>query len=130
MRQKKPAKKAGEKLAEKMLEKALSAEGVDAKVNLSEDGMSFRTTDAEGRQADVKVEGDTVTIQGADGTPPSAPPAPARSRRFSRDVFVYPGADVVASMTYPGGVNLALESRPRPGRHCQIQVRHGRPRLG
>ncbi|MDD3441018.1 MAG: hypothetical protein PHU50_06135, partial [Kiritimatiellae bacterium] len=101
----------GEKLAEKMIEKALAAEGVDTQVNLSEDGMSFRTTDAEGRQADVKVDGDTVTIQGPDGTTTfRSSGAGQMPGDFPKDVFVYPGADVVASMTYPGGVNLALES--------------------
>ena len=108
---KKAGEKTGEKLAEKMIEKALAAEGVDTQVNLSEDGMSFRTTDAEGRRADVKVDGDTVTIQGPDGTTTfRSTGAGQMPDDFPKDVFVYPGADVVASMTYPGGVNLALES--------------------
>lgn len=108
---KKAEDKMGEKLAEKMIEKALAAEGVDTQVNLSEDGMSFRTTDAEGRRADVKVDGDTVTIQGPDGTTTfRSSGAGQMPGDFPKDVFVYPGADVVASMTYPGGVNLALES--------------------
>lgn len=108
---KKASDKTGEKLAEKMLEKALAAEGVAPQVNPSEGGMTFRTTDAEGRQADVKVDGDTVTIQGPDGaTTFRSAGAGQMPDDFPKDVFVYPGATVVASMSYPGGANLTLES--------------------
>ena len=65
---KKSEEKLANKLTEKLIEKSLSRDGVKAKVDLSGETMSFTTTDAEGKQANVKMNGDSLVIEGADGT--------------------------------------------------------------
>jgi len=104
-------KKAEEKLTEKMIEKSLSRDGVTADVDLSGDTMSFTTTDADGKKSNVKMSGDEMTIQGPDGqTTFRAAGAGKMPEDFPADVYVYPGASVVSSLSYPGGYNLVLES--------------------
>lgn len=108
-------KKAEEKLAEKLIEKSLAAEGVTAKVDLSGETMSFTATDADGKQSQVRIAGDEMTIAGPDGqTTFRAGGAGKLPADFPADVVVYPGARIVTSMSYPGGANLALESADAP----------------
>jgi hypothetical protein len=52
---------AGEKAAEKMIESALSKEGAQAKVNLSEGGMRVSTTDASGKSTQMELGGVKIT---------------------------------------------------------------------
>ncbi len=102
-------KKAEEKLAEKIIEKSLAKDGMQAKVDISGETMSFTTTDADGKQAKVNVDGDSMTIEGPDGTTTfRAGGAGDMPKDFPADVYVVSGASVVSSMSYPGGVNLSL----------------------
>lgn len=112
---KKADEKMSEKLAEKLLEKSLAKEGVKANVDISGETMSFTATDADGQQASVRVNGDEMTIQGPDGTTTfRAGGAGDMPKDFPADVYVVPGASVVSSMNYPGGVNLSLTSSTAP----------------
>lgn len=108
-------KKTEEKLAEKLLEKSLAAEGVKAKVDLSGETMSFTTTDADGKQSRVQMDGDSMVIEGPDGTTAfRTSGAGEMPVDFPADVYVVPGATVVSSMSYPGGFNLTLENSAAP----------------
>jgi len=108
---KKAEDKLSEKLTEKLLEKSLSQDGVKAKVDLSGDTMSFTTTDAEGKQSNVKMDGDSLVVEGPDGVETfRAGGAGAMPKDFPTDVYVISGAEVVSSISAPGGINLALKS--------------------
>jgi hypothetical protein len=52
---------AGEKAAEKMIESALSKDGTQAKVNLSEGSMKMSTTDASGKTTHVEMGAAKIT---------------------------------------------------------------------
>jgi hypothetical protein len=52
---------AGEKATEKMIESALSKEGTQAKVNLSEGGMKVSTTDASGKSTQMELGATKIT---------------------------------------------------------------------
>lgn len=104
-------KKADEKLTEKLIEKSLSRDGVKADVDISGNTMSFTTTDADGKQANVKVNGDEMTVSGADGvTTFQATGAGKMPANFPADVYVYAGADIVSAVSSSAGVNLALKT--------------------
>ena len=104
-------KKADEKLTEKLLEKSLSKDGVKADVDISGNQVSFTTTDADGKQANVKMNGDEMTISGADGvTTFQATGAGKMPADFPADVYVYAGADIVSAVSTPVGVNLSLKT--------------------
>ena len=108
---KKSEEKLSEKLTEKLLEKSLSKDGVKAKVDLSGDTMSFTTTDADGKQSNVKMDGDSMVIEGPDGVQTfRAGGAGEMPKDFPADVYVLSGASVVSSITTPGGANLSLKS--------------------
>ena len=108
---KKAEDKLSEKLTEKLLEKSLSQDGVKAKVDISGDTMSFTTTDADGKQANVKMDGDEMVVTSEDGTTTfRAAGAGKMPADFPADVYVLAGADVVSSISTPGGVNLSLKS--------------------
>ena len=83
-------KKAGEKVAEKAIEAGLAKEGVNAKIDAS---------------------GQKVTIQSKDGTAVySGGKSAAVPENFPKDVYVYDGASVMASIAVPDGFNLVLET--------------------
>lgn len=106
---KKAEEKMSEKLAEKLIEKSLAKDGVKAKVDITGETMSFSTTDADGQQASMRVNGDEMTIEGPDGTTTfRSGGAGNLPQDFPADVYVVPGASVASSMSYPGGVNLSL----------------------
>ena len=108
---KKSEEKLSEKLTEKLLEQSLSQDGVKAKVDLSGDTMSFTTTDADGKQSNVKMDGDSMTIEGPDGVQTfRAGGAGEMPKDFPADVYVPAGASVVSSISAPGGLNLTLQS--------------------
>ena len=103
--------KTEEKLAEKLIEQGLAQDGVKADVNLSGGTMSFTTTDAEGKQAKVKIDGEEMTMTGADGeTTFRAGGAGKMPADFPADVYVDSSASVVSSISSPGGLNLTLKS--------------------
>ena len=108
---KKSEEKLSEKLTEKLLEKSLSQDGVKAKVDISGDTMSFTTTDADGKQSNVKMDGDSLVVEGPDGVQTfRAGGAGEMPKDFPADVYVLAGADVVSSISTPGGANLTLKS--------------------
>ena len=108
---KKADEKLSEKLTEKLLEKSLSQDGVKAKVDISGDTMSFTTTDADGKQSNVKMDGDSLVVEGPDGVQTfRAGGAGEMPKDFPTDVYVLSGAEVVSSITTPGGANLSLKS--------------------
>ena len=108
---KKADEKLSEKLTEKLLEKSLSQDGVKAKVDISGDTMSFTTTDAEGKQSNVKMNGDSLVVEGPDGVETfRAGGAGEMPKDFPTDVYVQAGAEVVSSIRAPGGMNLSLKS--------------------
>ena len=108
---KKSEEKLSEKLTEKLLEQSLSQDGVKAKVDLSGDTMSFTTTDADGKQSNVKMDGDSLVVEGPDGVETfRAGGAGDMPKDFPADVYVPAGADVVSSISTPGGANLTLKS--------------------
>ncbi len=107
----KAEEKRSEKLTEKLLEKSLSPDGVKADVDISGETMSFTTTDAEGQRADIQMNREGLTVKGPDGvTTFQAAGAGQMPADFPADVYVLPGADVVSSLSHPGGFNLALTS--------------------
>lgn len=107
---KKSEEKLSEKLTEKLLEKSLSMDGVKTKVDLSGDTMSFTTTDADGKQANVKMSGDSLVVEGPDGVETfRAGGAGEMPAEFPADVYVHSGASVVSSIRSPAGINLALK---------------------
>ena len=108
---KKSEEKLSEKLTEKLLEQSLSQDGVKAKVDLSGDAMSFTTTDADGKQSNVRMDGDSLVVEGPDGVQTfRAGGAGEMPKDFPADVYVLSGAEVVSSITAPGGANLSLKS--------------------
>ena len=108
---KKADEKLSEKLTEKLLEKSLSQDGVKAKVDISGDTMSFTTTDADGKQANVRMDGDSLVVEGPDGVQTfRAGGAGEMPKDFPADVYVPAGASVVSSISAPGGLNLTLQS--------------------
>ena len=108
---KKADEKLSEKLTEKLLEKSMAKDGVKAKVDISGNQMSFTTTDADGKQAHVKMDGDSLVVEGPDGVETfRAGGAGDMPKDFPADVYVLSGADVVSSISTPGGANLTLKS--------------------
>ena len=108
---KKAEEKLSEKLTEKLLEKSMSKDGVKAKVDISGNQMSFTTTDADGKQSHVKMDGDSLVVEGPDGVQTfRAGGAGDMPKDFPADVYVMSGASVVSSISTPGGVNLTLKS--------------------
>ena len=108
---KKAEEKLSEKLTEKLLEKSLAKDGVKAKVDISGNQMSFTTTDADGKQAHVKMDGDSLVVEGPDGVETLREGgAGDMPKDFPADVYVPAGADVVSSISTPGGANLTLKS--------------------
>ena len=108
---KKAEEKLSEKLTEKLLEKSMAKDGVKAKVDISGNQMSFTTTDADGKQAHVKMDGDSLVVEGPDGVETfRAGGAGDMPKDFPADVYVLSGADVVSSISTPGGANLTLKS--------------------
>ena len=108
---KKADEKLSEKLTEKLLEKSLSKDGVKANVDISGDTMSFTTTDADGKQSNVKMDGDSLVVEGPDGVQTfRAGGAGEMPKDFPADVYVLSGASVVSSISTPGGANLSLKS--------------------
>ena len=108
---KKAEEKLSEKLTEKLLEKSLAKDGVQAKVDISGNQMSFTTTDADGKQAHVKMDGDLLVVEGPDGVQTfRAGGAGEMPKDFPADVYVMSGASVVSSISTPGGANLTLKS--------------------
>ena len=108
---KKAEEKLSEKLTEKLLEKSMAKDGVKAKVDISGNTMSFTTTDAEGKQAHVKMDGDSLVVEGPDGVQTfRAGGAGEMPKDFPADVYVMSGASVVSSISTPGGMNLALKT--------------------
>ena len=83
----------GKKVQEKIIEASMAKHGVKGKVDLS---------------------GDQVTIQTKEGTSTFSGGKNAKiPDSFPKDVLVYPGATVVASVTVPNGCNLVLETKDR-----------------
>ena len=108
---KKAEEKMSEKLTEKLLEKSLAADGVKAKVDISGETMSFTTTDANGKQSNVRMDGDSLVVEGPDGVQTfRAGGAGEMPKDFPADVYVPAGASVVSSISAPGGLNLTLQS--------------------
>ena len=108
---KKSEEKLSEKLTEKLLEQSLSQDGVKAKVDISGNTMSFTTTDADGKQSNVKMDGDSLVVEGPDGAQTfRAGGAGEMPKDFPADVYVPAGASVVSSISAPGGLNLTLQS--------------------
>jgi hypothetical protein len=102
-------KQSEEAIAEKLIEKSLSRDGVAAKVDLDGGTMKFSTTDAQGRKADFKVEGDTVQVVSEDGVMTFASGENTKvPQNFPEDVLVYEGAKPVSAMTNPRGFSLSL----------------------
>ena len=83
-------KKSGEALVEKMIEKQMAKEGVKGKVDLSDGKMTIETPQG------------TASYAAGEGT--KVPD------NFPKDVQVYAGAKVMASVNTPQGQNLMLES--------------------
>ena len=108
---KKAEEKLSEKLTEKLLEKSMAKDGVKAKVDISGNTMSFTTTDADGKQSNVKMDGDSLVVEGPDGVQTfRAGGAGVMPLDFPADVHVLAGAEVVSSISTPGGANLTLKS--------------------
>ena len=108
---KKADEKLSEKLTEKLLEKSLSQDGVKAKVDISGDTMSFTTTDADGKQSNVRMDGDSLVVEGPDGVQTfRAGGAGEMPKDLPADLYVQAGAEVVSSISTPGGMNLSLKS--------------------
>ncbi len=105
-------RKAQEKLTEKLIEKGLAADGSVADVELSGDKITYTATDAEGKRSRVRIEGEQVTIAGEDGTVAYQAGGEGKlPQGFPADAFVYPGATIVTSMSFPQGVNVAFETK-------------------
>jgi hypothetical protein len=79
---KKAEEKLSEKLTEKLLEKSMAKDGVKAKVDISGNTMSFTTTDADGKQSNVKMDGDSLVVEGPDGVQTFRAGGPASCRRI------------------------------------------------
>lgn len=83
-------KKTSESLAEKMIEHAMAKDGVKGKVSISDGKMTVQTKDG------------TTSWAAGEGT--KVPDT------FPKDIQVYAGAKVLASVSVPNGQNLMLES--------------------
>jgi hypothetical protein len=83
-------KKASEKMAEKAIESGLAKDGVKAKVDAS--GQKITIEDKDGK---------SVYVAGKSATLPD---------NFPKDVYVYEGATIMASVSVPEGFNLTLET--------------------
>jgi hypothetical protein len=78
------------KAAEKIIETRMAKEGVDAKV------------DASGEKVTIKTKDGTAVFSGGKGaTVPD---------NFPKDVYVYEGATIIASVSVPDGFNLVMET--------------------
>jgi hypothetical protein len=83
-------KKTSETLAEKIIERQMAKEGVKGKVDLSDGKVTMETK-----------EGTSTFSSGGNAKVPDT---------FPKDVQVYAGAKVMASMSVPKGQHLILES--------------------
>jgi hypothetical protein len=83
-------KKASEKIAEKAIESGMAKEGIKAKVDAS--GQTVTIQDKDGK---------SVYVAGKSATLPD---------NFPKDVYVYEGASIMASISVPDGFNLSLET--------------------
>ena len=87
-----------QKAAEKAAEKAIEA------------GMA-----KDGNKANVDISGGKVTIESKDGKAVYAGGKDAKvPDTFPKDVYVYEGASVIASIAMPDGFNLTLETKDSP----------------
>jgi hypothetical protein len=87
-----------QKAAEKAAEKAIEA------------GMS-----KDGNKANVDISGGKVTIESKDGKAVYAGGKDAKvPDSFPKDVYVYEGASVTASIAMPDGFNLVMETKDSP----------------
>ncbi len=84
-------KKAAEKAAEKAIESGMAKDGNKAKVDISGGKVSIETKD-----------GTAVYSGGKDAKLPD---------NFPKDVYVYDGGNVVASISVPDGFNLSIETK-------------------
>lgn len=78
------------KAAEKAIENKLASEGVNAKVDSSGGKMTIQTND-----------GTTVISGGKDAKVPE---------NFPKDIYVYEGATIIASVSVPNGFSLSMET--------------------
>jgi hypothetical protein len=83
--------KAAEKAAEKAIESGMAKDGNKAKVDISGGKVTIETKD-----------GTTSYSGGKDAKVPD---------NFPKDVYVYDGANVIASIAVPDGFNLTLETK-------------------
>mgnify|MGYP001048588113 CR=1 FL=1 len=103
---------AQEKLTEKLIEKGMGGDGSVADVDVSGDKIAYTATDAEGKRSHVRIEGEQVTIAGEDGTVAYQAGGDGKlPQGFPEDAFVYPGAKIATSMSFPQGVNVAFETK-------------------
>lgn len=84
-------KKAAEKAAEKAIEAGMAKDGTKGKVDISGGKVSIETKD-----------GTAVYAGGKDAKVPD---------NFPKDVYVYDGGTVMASISVPDGFNLTIESK-------------------
>jgi len=82
------------KAAEKVIESKMAKEGVNAKVDSSGEKMTIQTKDG------------TAVIAGGKGT--TVP------ENFPKDIYVYEGATITASISVPNGFNLVMETGDSP----------------
>lgn len=105
-------KKSEEEVAEKLIERSLGKDGVATHVDIADGKMSFTATDAEGKKSNISMSEEGVTIGSEDGTTSYATGAAAKvPKTFPEDVLVYPGSEIVSSMTLPEGFHLILKSK-------------------
>jgi hypothetical protein len=83
-------KKAGEKAAEKAIEAGMAKEGVKANVDASAGKVTIESKD-----------GTSVYTSGKGAAVPE---------NFPKDVYVYEGAKIIASVSVPDGFNLVMET--------------------
>jgi hypothetical protein len=83
--------KASEKAAEKAIEAGMAKDGTKAKVDISGGKVSIETKD-----------GTAVYSGGKDAKLPD---------NFPKDVYVYEGATIMASVSVPDGFNLTMETK-------------------
>lgn len=105
-------RKSEEELAEKLIERSLGKDGVATHVDIADGKMSFTATDPEGKKSKISMSEAGVTIDGEDGATSFASGAAAKvPKNFPEDVLVYPGCEIISSMTLPEGFNLILKSK-------------------
>jgi hypothetical protein len=106
--------KSAEELAEGMIEQAAKQSGRDIDVDISGNKMTISGTDEDGETVDVNIDGESATVTSEDGTTTMTAGAAAKiPEDFPKDVPLYEKMNVMAVQqdSASGAVSITAQSK-------------------